>query len=100
MGGGGPVIVGSPATVADELERWIDVSGADGFNVADPVPPVTLRDVVDHVVPELQRRGRVWREYEGATLREYFRGPGHPRVADEHPAAAHRAGANRSASLR
>lgn len=100
VGGGGPVIVGSPATVADELERWIDVSGADGFNVADPVPPVTLRDFVDHVVPELQRRGRVWREYEGATLREYFRGPGHPRVADEHPAAAHRAGANRSASLR
>lgn len=90
VGGGGPVIVGSPATVADELERWVEEADLDGFNIADPVPPVSLRDFVDLVVPELQRRGRVWREYEGETLREYFRGPGEPRVPDTHPAAAHR----------
>lgn len=90
VGGGGPVLVGSPQTVADELERWMDEADLDGFNVADPVPPVSLRDFVDLVVPELQARGRVWREYEGDTLREYFRGPGRPRVADTHPAAAYR----------
>lgn len=90
VGGGGPVIVGSPATVADELERWVDEADLDGFNIADPVPPVTLRDFVDLVVPELQQRGRVWREYEGETLREYFRRPGECRVPDTHPAAAHR----------
>ena len=90
VGGGGPVIVGSPETVADELERWIDEAGVDGFNVADPVPPVTLRDFVDLVVPELQRRGRVWDEYGGTTLRERFHGPGRTRVPDDHPAAAHR----------
>jgi FMN-dependent oxidoreductase (nitrilotriacetate monooxygenase family) len=90
VGGGGPVIVGSPATVADELERWVTEGGVDGFNIADPVPPVTLRDFVDLVVPELQRRGLVWREYEGETLREYFRGAGNPRVSADHPAAAYR----------
>jgi alkanesulfonate monooxygenase SsuD/methylene tetrahydromethanopterin reductase-like flavin-dependent oxidoreductase (luciferase family) len=90
VGGGGPVIVGSPQTVADELERWIDEADIDGFNIADPVPPVTLRDTVDLVVPELQRRGRVWREYEGSTLREYLQGPGQQRVRDDHPAAAYR----------
>lgn len=90
VGGGGPVFVGSPATVADGLERWIDEAGVDGFNLADPVPPVTYRDFVDLVVPELRRRGRVWEDYEGSTLREHFRGVGHPRVADDHPAAAYR----------
>ncbi|MEU8024567.1 LLM class flavin-dependent oxidoreductase [Micromonospora haikouensis] len=90
VGGGGPVIVGSPATIADELERWMDEADIDGFNIADPVPPVTFRDFVDLVVPELQRRGRVWREYAGDTLRESFHGPGVTRVRDDHPAATHR----------
>ncbi|SNY68503.1 LLM class flavin-dependent oxidoreductase [Paractinoplanes atraurantiacus] len=90
VGGGGPVIVGSPTTVADELERWIDESGVDGFNIADPVPPVTFRDFADLVVPELQRRGRVWRDYEGGTLREHFHGPGVTRARADHPAAQYR----------
>ncbi|MEK1942956.1 MAG: LLM class flavin-dependent oxidoreductase [Pseudomonas sp.] len=90
VGGGGPVIVGSPQTVADELERWMEVADLDGFNIADPVPPVTLGDFVELVVPELQRRGRVWADYEGATLRERFRGPGLTQVSDDHPAARHR----------
>lgn len=92
VGGGGPVVVGSPATVADELERWIEVAGIDGFNVADPTPPVGVRDVVDLVVPELQRRGHVWREYpdDGGTLRERFHGAGQERVRDDHPAARFR----------
>ncbi|MFT4247080.1 MAG: LLM class flavin-dependent oxidoreductase [Pseudomonas sp.] len=90
VGGGGPVIVGSPATVADELERWVEEADIDGFNIADPVPPATLRDFVDLVVPELQRRGRVWHDYEGASLREYFQGAGRPRLPDTHPGAAWR----------
>jgi FMN-dependent oxidoreductase (nitrilotriacetate monooxygenase family) len=90
VGGGGPVLVGSPETVADELERWMAEGDIDGFNIADPVPPVTLRDFVELVVPELQRRGRVWAHYQGETLREYFQGPGATRVAPEHPAAGYR----------
>lgn len=91
VGGGGPLFAGSPATVADGLERWIEEAGVDGFNVADPVPPVTLRDFVDLVVPELQRRGRVWDEYDGETLRESFHGAGQVRVRPDHPAAGYAA---------
>ena len=86
LGGGGPVLVGTPQMVADELERWMDEADLDGFNIADPVPPVTLRDFVELVVPELQRRGRVWADYAGQTLRERFTAPGQPRLGADHPA--------------
>ena len=89
FGGGGPVFVGSPTTVADQLEEWIEISGADGFNLVDPIPTKGLRDFVTFVVPELQRRGRMWSEYEGSTLREYLQGSGQTRVSRDHPAAQH-----------
>jgi hypothetical protein len=45
------------------------------------------------VVPELQRRGRYWHDYdEGTTLRERLYGPGQRRVRDDHPAARYRRG--------
>ncbi|MFD0689735.1 LLM class flavin-dependent oxidoreductase [Actinomadura fibrosa] len=88
VGGGGPVLVGSPATVADGLERWMEDADVDGFNLADPVAPAGHRDFVDLVVPELRRRGRVWPAYEGTTLRERISGG--PRVRPDHPAHAHR----------
>jgi FMN-dependent oxidoreductase (nitrilotriacetate monooxygenase family) len=90
VGGGGPVIVGSPTQVADELERWIEEADVDGFNLCDPVPPVTYSDFVEYVVPELQRRGRVWTDYEGNTLRESLLEPGQVRARADHPAAAFR----------
>lgn len=90
VSGGGPLFVGSPEQVADEFERWMDEAEINGFNLTDPVPPVTFREFVDLVVPELQRRGRVWKEYEGHSLRESLLGPGQAQVRDDHPAAAHR----------
>ena len=70
LGGRGPVIVGSPQQVADELETWIDETGIDGFNLAFAVMPETFSDVVDLIVPELQRRGRYRLSYPPGTLRE------------------------------
>jgi long-chain alkane monooxygenase len=91
VGAMGPVIVGSPATVADELERWVDEADIDGFNLAYAVTPGTFIEFIDLVVPELQRRGRYWSDYdEGATLRERLYGAGHARVRDDHPAARYR----------
>ena len=77
LGGRGPVIVGSPAQVADELERWVDATGIDGFNLTYALAHETMRDVVDHVVPELQRRGRYATSYADGTLRQklFARGP-------------------------
>lgn len=89
IGGMGPVIVGSPATVADELQRWVDVADIDGFNLAYAVTPGTFVDLVDLVVPELQRRGAVRTEYEGTTLRENLYGAGQQRLREDHPGHAH-----------
>jgi long-chain alkane monooxygenase len=88
IGGIGPVIVGSAQTVADELERWIEVGGIDGFNLAYAVTPGSFEDFIEWVVPELQRRGRVWADYEGETLRERLSGSAV--VPDWHPAHRYR----------
>jgi alkanesulfonate monooxygenase len=88
IGGIGPVIVGSPATVADQLEGWIDDTDLDGFNLAFVVRPETFVDVADFLVPELQRRGRYKKAYEPGTLREKLFG--RARLGKEHPAAEHR----------
>lgn len=69
IGGIGPVVAGSPATVADALEGWIDDTGLDGFNLTFAVRPETFEGVVDLLVPELQRRGRYKRAYAPGTLR-------------------------------
>ncbi|OQJ49622.1 5,10-methylene tetrahydromethanopterin reductase [Clavibacter sepedonicus] len=90
IGGIGAVIVGSPTTVADELERWIEVAGIDGFNLAYVITPGTFEAVVDLLVPELQRRGRVWDEYPEGTLRGRLNGSGSPVVPEWHPAHAYR----------
>jgi len=91
IGAMGPVLVGSPSTVADELERWIDDANIDGFNLAYAVTPGTFEDFAEFIVPELQRRGRYWDDYdESTTVRERLYGVGHKLVRDDHPAAVHR----------
>jgi alkanesulfonate monooxygenase SsuD/methylene tetrahydromethanopterin reductase-like flavin-dependent oxidoreductase (luciferase family) len=67
---GGLVFAGTPATIAGEMQRWLEEEGSDGFNIMFPYLPEGLDDFVDKVVPELQRRGLFRTEYEGATLRE------------------------------
>ena len=91
IGGDGPVIAGSPQTVADALEEWVDTTGVDGFNLAAAAVPETWEGVVDLLVPELQRRGRYQPAYRPGTLREKLTGAG-PRVDAAHPAARVRIG--------
>lgn len=66
----GLAMVGTPQTIADEMEEWLETNGSDGFTVMFPYLPGGLDDFIDRVVPELQRRGLFRREYEGRTLRE------------------------------
>ncbi|MYN40127.1 NtaA/DmoA family FMN-dependent monooxygenase [Duganella sp. FT109W] len=70
LGGRGPVLVGDPVQIADQLEAWQDDTGIDGFNLAFAVAHESMRDVVDLIVPELQRRGRYRTEYTPGTLRD------------------------------
>ncbi len=89
LAGACPLLVGSPIEIADELEAWMAATGVDGFNVARQVLPETYVDVVDMVVPELQRRGIYQRTYAPGTLREKLTG-GPARLSPPHPAAEHR----------
>ena len=66
----GLAFVGTPGTIADQMEEWLFTEASDGFNVMFPYLAGGLNDFVYRVVPELQRRGLFRREYEGATLRE------------------------------
>ena len=71
-GYGGLQMVGTPAQVADRMEEWLETSACDGFNVMFPFVPEGLDDVVDRLVPELQRRDLFRRDYEGTTLRDHL----------------------------
>ncbi|MFJ8244328.1 LLM class flavin-dependent oxidoreductase [Peribacillus asahii] len=62
-------IVGTPEQIVDQLEEWFLNEGADGFNIMPPTFPDGLNDIVELVIPELQRRGLFRTEYESDTLR-------------------------------
>jgi FMN-dependent oxidoreductase (nitrilotriacetate monooxygenase family) len=76
LGGRGPVLVGDPEQIADQLEAWLDDTDIDGFNLAFAVAHESMRDVVELIVPELQRRGRYRKEYTDGTLRHQLFGHG------------------------
>jgi alkanesulfonate monooxygenase len=68
----GLAMVGTPKTIADEMEEWLFTEGSDGFTVMFPYLPGALDDFVARVIPELQGRGLFRRDYEGTTLREHL----------------------------
>jgi N-acetyl-S-(2-succino)cysteine monooxygenase len=64
--------VGTPEQLADSIELWFKEGAADGFNIMPPALPGDLVTFVEHVIPELRRRGLFRHEYEGTTLRERY----------------------------
>lgn len=60
--------VGSPRTVADEIQRWFEAGAFDGVNVTVNAPREFAR-FTDGVLPILRERGVVREEYEATTLR-------------------------------
>ncbi len=89
VGGAANVIVGSPQTVADQLQHWMEETDIDGFNLAYTVLPECFEEFVDMVVPELQRRGVYKTAYAPGSMRQKLFGKG-DRLPSTHPAAAHR----------
>jgi FMN-dependent oxidoreductase (nitrilotriacetate monooxygenase family) len=63
-------LTGTPKQIADTMEEWVTTGACDGFNIMPALLPHTLRQFVDLVVPELQRRGLFRTAYQGTTLRE------------------------------
>lgn len=89
IGGLGPVAIGSPQTVADEMERWIREADLDGFNIGYVTTPGTFEDLIDLVIPELRKRG-LYPEVappddEALTAREKIYGKGQKELRDDHP---------------
>lgn len=70
LGGRGPVVAGNPVEVADALQAWVAETGIDGFNLAYVEMPRTFKNIVELLVPELQRRGAYKKAYAPGTLRE------------------------------
>jgi len=90
IGGRGPLLVGGPEQIADEMIAW----SRRPASTASPryaVTPESFEDFVELVVPELQRRGVYQRDYRAGTLREKLFGAG-ARLARPHPAAKYRVG--------
>src|ERR1700692_2934038 len=90
IGGIGPVMVGTPEKVADDIEAWFEQTDVDGLNVPFAISPGDFEDISDMLVPELTRRGRYKTAYAKGTLREKLFGAGRARLTAPHPAAQYR----------
>jgi alkanesulfonate monooxygenase SsuD/methylene tetrahydromethanopterin reductase-like flavin-dependent oxidoreductase (luciferase family) len=93
IGGLGPVGIGSPQTVADDMVRWIREADLDGFNLSYVTTPGTFEDVVELLIPELRRRG-IYPELpdgdEQLTAREKVYGAGQKGLRDDHPGSVYK----------
>src|SRR5699024_9654713 len=85
-------ITGTPEQIVDELEAWQD-AGIDGVNVINATLPGSYVEFIDHIIPELRRRGMArsaedLQVQNGVTLRGRFTGA--DRLPASHPAAQYR----------
>ena len=85
----GQFLTGSPEQIADALQDW-QKAGVDGFNLIYSVTPGTFVDFIEAVVPILQKRGLMQKEYAPGPLREKMFGYG--RLPERHLAAGFRRG--------
>ncbi len=69
-------LIGTPDQVADKMGEAMDAVGGDGFLITTPGQAVnrrTIAEVCDGLVPALQRRGLVRKEYSHQLLRDNLR---------------------------
>ncbi|WP_030261013.1 MULTISPECIES: LLM class flavin-dependent oxidoreductase [Streptomyces] len=64
--------IGSPATVAAQIDHFVQNDAADGFILVPHLTPGGLDEFVDGVVPLLQERGVFRTDYTGRTLRDHL----------------------------
>lgn len=88
---GEPSVTGTPESVADQLEAFVEKTDVDGFLVAYTYGGIeSYRDFIDHVVPILRERGLIPETPRGGTMRERLLGNG-DRLPETHPGAVYRA---------
>ena len=64
--------VGTPRTVADAIDDFVQSDAADGFVFVPHLTPGGLDELVDKVVPLLQEKGVYRTDYTGSTLRDHL----------------------------
>ncbi|GAB3535158.1 LLM class flavin-dependent oxidoreductase [Arthrobacter tecti] len=85
------ILVGTPNHVAEQIASIVEETNLDGFNYTPFVSPGSYLDLVELVVPELQRMGLVRTHHSTSTFRERLFGPGKSHLPSNHPAAQFRA---------
>ncbi|MCJ1661292.1 LLM class flavin-dependent oxidoreductase [Staphylococcus sp. NRL 18/288] len=71
-GGGHLTLVGTPEEIVDEMEHWFNEACRRWVQFNATFLPHSLKDFVDLIVPELQRRGLYRTAYTGHTLRDHL----------------------------
>ncbi|HEV7436385.1 MAG TPA: LLM class flavin-dependent oxidoreductase [Pseudorhizobium sp.] len=88
LGSRQPPMIGSAERIADELGKWANEAGVDGFNLSRTVVPECFDDIIELVIPILQDRGLYKTAYSEGPLRQKLFGQ--PRLPARHIGAGHR----------
>ncbi|MBF4481135.1 FMN-dependent oxidoreductase, nitrilotriacetate monooxygenase family [Rhodococcus rhodochrous J3] len=63
-------LVGTPASVADQMAEAMEYAGGDGFLIASAVTRRNVSAIADGLAPELRRRDLIRSSYDYGTFRE------------------------------
>jgi long-chain alkane monooxygenase len=83
------IVAGSPETIANRLLEY-QSAGVDGVQVMNALLPGCYDDFFDHLVPVLQEKGLMQKEYRPGTLRQKLFDVDSPHISDRHPAYGYR----------
>jgi alkanesulfonate monooxygenase SsuD/methylene tetrahydromethanopterin reductase-like flavin-dependent oxidoreductase (luciferase family) len=64
--------IGSPRTIAETINDYVQADAADGFILVPHITPDGLGEFAEKVVPLLQEKGVFRTEYSGTTLRDHL----------------------------
>lgn len=83
------MVVGSPETIAARLVAHQN-AGIDGVQVMNALLPQSYDDFFEHLVPVLQEKGLMQKEYRQGTLRQKLFDAEAPDISVRHPAHGYR----------
>lgn len=83
------MVVGSPETIATRLSEF-QAAGVDGVQIMNILMPQSYDEFFDHVVPVLQDKGLMQKEYRLGTLRQKLFDTDTAEISQHHPAFGYR----------
>lgn len=83
------MVVGSPETIAARLLEY-QGAGVDGVQVMNALLPQSYEEFFEHLVPVLQDKGLMQKQYRPGTLRQKLFDAANPDINERHPAHSYR----------